>query len=84
MAQSNFQKGQWSDAAMYFELFLEKSPDDPRRSYVLYDLGRAYEKMGELDMAAEVYRAFIELADLTDRRIKKVKAWLESLKETEK
>jgi tetratricopeptide (TPR) repeat protein len=84
LAKPSFQKGQWSDAAMYFEIFLEKSPDDPRLSYVLYDLGRAYEKMGELDMAAEVYRTFIELADPTDPRIKTVKAWLESLKETEK
>jgi tetratricopeptide (TPR) repeat protein len=79
LGQLNFNKSQWVDAAMYFELFLEKSPDDPRWSYVLYDLGRAYEKMGKLDLAAGVYRTFIQMARPTDARIKTVKARLEKL-----
>jgi len=46
---------------------------------VLYDLGSTYEKMGELGLAAEMYRIFIEMADPTDQRIKTVKARLEKL-----
>ena len=68
-----------ADAAEYFELFLQKSPNDPRVPGVLYDLGRAYEKMGELRLAAEMYRIFIEMADPNDLRIKTVKAGLEKL-----
>jgi len=75
----NFKKGQWVDAAMYFELFMEKAPEDQRRTGVLYDLGRAYEEMGELDVAVQVYSAFIKIAEPTDPRIKRVEAWLEEL-----
>ena len=39
----NSTKGEWAEAAAYFELFLEKYPDDIRFGQVLYDLGRAYE-----------------------------------------
>jgi len=66
---------------MYFELFLEKAPEDQRRGDVLYDLGRAYEEMGELDAAVQVYSAFIEIADPDDPRVKGVEARLEELKE---
>ena len=79
LGQLNFNRGQWADAAKYFELFMEKAPEGQRRGDVLYDLGRAYEKMGELDLAAEVYRTFIQMADPTDARIKTVKAGLEKL-----
>ena len=46
---------------------------------MLYDLGSTYEKMGELGLAAEMYRIFIEMADPNDQRIKTVKARLEKL-----
>jgi tetratricopeptide (TPR) repeat protein len=75
-----FQKGQWSDAAYYFELFLQKSPsDDPLSSGVLYNLGQAYEQMGKLDLAAEIYRTFIQMSRPTDPRIKTAQALLEKL-----
>lgn len=75
----NYSKGQWADAAMYFELFLEKAPDDQQLVDVLYRLGRAYQKMGELSLEAEVYSAFVEIADPNDTRIKTVMAELEKL-----
>jgi tetratricopeptide (TPR) repeat protein len=75
----NFGKGQWTEAAKYFELFLEKYPEDIRWHGVLYDLGRVYEKMGEPSLAAEVYRAFVEISDQNDPRVKAVKAKLEKL-----
>ena len=35
--------------------------------------------MGELNLAAEVYRTFIQMADPTDARIRTVKAGLKKL-----
>jgi tetratricopeptide (TPR) repeat protein len=85
IAQSSVNKGKWIDAATYFELFLQKSPDDPRCLGVLYDLGQVYEKIGGLEpSAAEVYSIFIEVADPNDPRVRIVKARIENLKETEK
>ena len=81
LGRLNFEKSQWVDAAMYFELFLEKAPEDQRRGGVLYDLGRAYEEMGELDVAVQVYSIFIEIADPDDPRVKGVEARLEEFKE---
>jgi len=79
LGQPSFKKGRWSDAAYYFELFLQKSPDDPRGPGVLYDLGRTYEKMGELEQAEQVYRAFIEKAPPDDQRTKSIKERLKEL-----
>jgi len=82
LARPNFEKGQWVDAAMYFELFLQESRDGQRPNrvlHILYDLGRAYEKMGEFEQAAQVYGEFIKMADPADPRIKRVEARLEEL-----
>jgi tetratricopeptide (TPR) repeat protein len=54
------EQGRWSEAAAYFELFMEATPDDLRVPYVLYDLGRAYENAGELNLAIPAYAQFIE------------------------
>jgi len=80
----NFQKGKWAKAAEYFELFLEKYPEDIRFGQVLYDLGRAYEMMGELELAAEVYSVFIETGHPNEPRIKVLKAKIESWQGAEK
>jgi TolA-binding protein len=49
------------EAALYMELFVEKSPvDDPRVPRVLYELGQVYEQMGQLDAAAETYGRFLQ------------------------
>lgn len=75
---SNFKKEQWVEAAMYFELFLQKSYESPPPSWVLYDLGRAYEETGELDLAAQAYNVFIA-AYPDDPRTENVLAKLEKL-----
>jgi TolA-binding protein len=79
LGQLNVKKEQWAEVAYYFELFLQKKPDDPRSIGVIYDLGTIYQKMGELTLAAEMYRLFIKMADPNDPRIKDVKAGLEKL-----
>jgi TolA-binding protein len=84
LAEPSFRKGQWSEAAYYFEIFLREEPDDPRWLGVLYDLGTAYEKMGELGLAEETYRTFTGLADPNDPRVKTIEARAENLKEAEK
>ena len=55
-------------------------PDDPRLDKVVYDLGRAFEQMGETDMAIEFYEEFLK-DHPTDVRIK---ALLEELNATNK
>jgi tetratricopeptide (TPR) repeat protein len=78
LARLSFSENQPVEAAEYLELFLEKSPDDPRVPDVLYDLGRAYEQMGRLDLAVETYGKFIE-TDPNNPLVKTVKARLEKL-----
>ena len=75
----SFRKRQWDQAAQYFELYLSKYPDSEQTVHILYFLGRAYEEMGQLDLAIQVYNKFIATADPNDSRIEQVKAWLEAL-----
>jgi len=75
----NFENKQWVEAAQYFELLLSEYAENERPSSVLYALGRAYEEMGRLDLAIEVYSEFIETADPNDRRVESVKTNLEEL-----
>ncbi|NIP28295.1 MAG: tetratricopeptide repeat protein [Phycisphaerae bacterium] len=88
LARLNFEKGRWAEAAMYFELFLQESHDCQRSSrvlrVVLYDLGRAYEKMGEFEQAAHLYGEFIMITDPNDPHVKRVEALLEELEGVEK
>jgi len=74
-----FKKGQWTDAAGYWEQSLEKYPQESRPVHILYPLGRAYEELGQLDKAAQVYEQFIQAVPSFDPRVKKVKARLEKL-----
>jgi tetratricopeptide (TPR) repeat protein len=73
-----FSRNNPAKAAYYLELFLEKNYDDPRVPKVLYDLGGAYEQMGQLDLAVETYTKFIE-EDPNNRLVETVKAKLEKL-----
>ena len=84
LASMNLQKGQWVDAAMYFELFREQYPDDKRQTRVLYQLGHAYDQMGAPDLAAEAYSAFLQSADEDHACVRGLKARLEELKGVKK
>lgn len=79
LASINSKKGNWVEVAKYLELFLEKYPEDIRCTEVMYKLGGAYENMGELELAAEVYSAFKEKTHSEDPRIKvlmdKIESW---------
>jgi len=68
-----------NEAAVYFEQFIEKAPVGRERIYVLYNLGQTYEQLGELNLSAEIYRSFIELAEPTNPLVKTAKAKLEKL-----
>lgn len=80
LGQMNFKKGQWIEAAMYFELYRQKCSDNQQWARVVYDLGRAYENAGAFEEAIEVYDEFIKTAEPDDPRVKTVKARLEELK----
>jgi tetratricopeptide (TPR) repeat protein len=77
LGRMNLARRQWVSAAMYFELFREKQPEESGR--VVLDLGLAYEEMGEPDLAIQVYTQFIKTADPQDPRIKTSQARLERL-----
>ena len=79
LGRLNFQRGQWLDAAVYFELFLEKSTQNDKPTRILYQLGQTYEKMGQFDIAVEVYKQLIETADPRQALVKDVKAKLAEL-----
>jgi TolA-binding protein len=78
LAHLSSEEGRQVDAAMYLEMFLQNSPDDPRVPDILYDLGQAYEKMGRLDSAVEVYAEFIE-ADPNSPLVKALQKKFEEL-----
>jgi len=84
LGQISFEAGQWLEAAQYFELFLQRCPENHWRNRVLYPLGRAYDKMGQLDLAAEIYTDFIKTTDTTMLRAEKVKTRLEELRRVER
>ena len=87
LGQMSFRASKWPDAAYYFELFLQKNRGQtPNLVYVntLYDLGRAYEQMGELDAAVQTYRSFIQVAEPSDPRKGTVKTTLEKLEGVKK
>ena len=75
----NFEKGQWAKAAGCFELSLEKYLENYRPCHILYPLGRAYEELGQLEKAGQVYNEFIQTTYPADPRIERVKARLENL-----
>jgi len=65
----NFNRGQWADAALYFELFWQKSPQDPRLAGVVEALASAYEEMGQPALAVQVYEQYLATHP-TDQTIK--------------
>jgi len=70
---------QWADAAAHFKLFLQEDPDDSRVRGVLCDLGKAYEKMGELELAVEVYGRLTEMIDPNSPLAKELQTRIEQL-----
>jgi len=80
LGRKYFDSQRWADAAFYFQLVWQDFPDDPRLGQVVYDLGRAYEQMGETAIAMETYEEFLK-DHPTDVRIK---AKLEELKAANK
>jgi TolA-binding protein len=70
LAKLTSSKKRWSEAAGYYGAFINKYPEDKRCKYVLYDLGRTYEKMGKLENATQVYQLVIQQGDPEDSRVK--------------
>ena len=53
-----YRRGEYNQAAGFYERYLEERP---ARREVMYDLGRAYEGMGEMSAAREAYTLAYEL-----------------------
>jgi outer membrane protein assembly factor BamD (BamD/ComL family) len=59
LERKHFDSGQWADAARYFELFRRNFSDEPGAADVVYDLGKAYEQLGQVNLAVAVYEQFL-------------------------
>ncbi|MGD8787417.1 MAG: tetratricopeptide repeat protein [Phycisphaerales bacterium] len=70
LAKLTSRKKRWGEAAGYYGAFINKHPEDKRCKYVLYDLGRTYEKMGKLENATQVYQLIVQQGDPEDSRVK--------------
>ena len=77
LGQLYFDKEQWAEAIVYFEMYRQRKPDHYR---FLYMLGQAYEKIEANELAIEVYEQFLAKAKQGDRRIERVQARLDELK----
>ena len=87
LGQINLARRQWPDVAYYLELFVIKEDGEAPHflfTGAMYDLGRAYEQLGELDRAIVVYGVFMQTAGPDDARIKTVKAKLEKFEGVKK
>jgi len=71
LGQLLYEKSQWLEAAKYLERFLQKQPSGSSEETlgVLFHLALVYERMGEVDAAAQVRRRFTELAGPEDPRV---------------
>ena len=68
LARLYFRKGQWFDAAMYYELFLQDYADDRSRPDVLYNLAQCCEHLGDSGAAVVFYQQFLQAAEACDNR----------------
>ncbi len=80
----NFRKGQWDQAVTSFAKYLERYPQTNRWRYVLIYLGATYERQGKREAAAELYRAYLGVADRDDPRVKLVQAKLDNQTKSDK
>ncbi len=83
LAELNFEKGQWSKAAVYYELFLTTFPDVERPGRILYPLGQAYDNMGEVGEALRVYNEFLQKAHTGDPRVESIRRRIEQLTDSD-
>jgi len=67
-----------------YQAVIENYPDCSLFGHALLGLAQLYEKMGNLDMAVEMYRIFIETADAEDPRLNGAKARLAKLQGAKK
>ena len=70
--------------AGYLQQFVERYPETKPWRLAVIHLGIAYEKKGQPDVAAELYRMLLGAADPQDPRIEKVRTRFEQRKEVER
>ena len=78
LGRFHMEKSQWPEVTMYFETFRMEFPDFKYTGWILDNLIRAYESMGEPAIAIDVCEEFIQYCP-DDRRIERVRAKLEEL-----
>ena len=61
VAESHYQKGRWSKAALGFNELLEMKPSDKVLPHVRMRMGNCFEKMGKMDAAQVYYQELLQL-----------------------
>ena len=61
VAESHYQKGRWSKAALGFNELLEMKPSDKVLPHVRMRMGNCFEKMGKMDAAQVYYQELMQL-----------------------
>jgi TolA-binding protein len=77
-------KGQWDQAAAYLQPFLERYPQAKQWPEALILLAITYERRGKPEIAAELYRSYLQNGSPDDPFVKMVQAKLEEQKEVRK
>lgn len=70
LARLASRKSQWAEAAGYYEVLLNNLTDERRYIDILYSLGHAYEQMGKVEQAAQIYQLLIQQGNPEDRFVK--------------
>jgi len=84
LGRMSLEKQQWEQAARYYSEFLEKYPQAKQWHTALAYLGLTYERMGQTNAAAALYRTYIETDNPTDKCMKVIQAKLQKMEGLEK
>ena len=80
----NLLRGRWDEGAKYLQQYVERYPETKPWPLTVIHLGIAYEKKGQPDVAAELYRTFLGATGPDDPRVENVRARFEQQKEVER
>jgi hypothetical protein len=79
LADLNFEEGKWAEAASYYELLLTKFSEKERPARILYQLGRAYNKMGKMEETVKICNEYLMKTFKGDPHIAEIRQDLERL-----
>lgn len=83
LARIAVQQQHWERAGAYYTQFLQKYPQAKQWENVLVYLGLTYERRGQEQTAAELYRSYLDVSKASDARVKAIQTRLERMEARE-